>query len=102
MWVRRTLTVLRDAVEVFWIRGDEQAAMEVYARVRQVQSDRWRQVEARHGKISHYFDPFGQIKPQYRRDALPVVKEPEPSMVSLLPLLVLLLVAVMVVVWWLW
>ena len=96
--------VLRDAVEVFWIRGDEQAAMEVYARVRQVQSDRWRQVEAKHGKISHYFDPFGQIKPQYRRDALPVVKEPEPSMGSLLPLLVLvlLLVAVMVLVWWLW
>ena len=95
--------VLRDAVEVFWIRGDEQAAMEVYARVRQVQSDRWRQVEAKHGKISHYFDPFGQIKPQYRRDALPVVKEPEPGLVSLLPLLVLLLlVAVMVLAWWLW
>ena len=92
--------VLRDAVEVFWIRGDEQAAMEVYARVRQVQSDRWRQVEAKHGKISHYFDPFGQIKPQYRRDALPVVKEPEPSIGSLLPLL--LLVVVLVLVWWLW
>ncbi len=93
---------LRDAVEVFWIRGDEQAAMEVYARVRQVQRDRWRQVEAKHGKISHYFDPFGQIKPRYRRDAQLVVKEPEPGLVSLLPLLVLLLVAVMVVVWWLW
>ena len=76
--------------------------MEVYERVRQVQSDRWRQVEAKHGKISHYFDPFGQIKPRYRRDAQLVVKEPEPGLVSLLPLLVLLLVAVMVVVWWLW
>ena len=56
---------LRVAVKVFWIRGDEQTAIEVYERVRQVQRDRWRQVEAKHGKNSHYFDPFGQIKPRY-------------------------------------
>jgi hypothetical protein len=44
---------LRDAVETFWQRGDEDSAMAVREQVRQVQSDRWRQVEAKHGKISH-------------------------------------------------
>jgi len=60
---------LRAAVEVFWQRGDRDSASAVYAQVRQVQSDRWRQVEAKRGKINHYFDPFGQIKPRYQREA---------------------------------
>ena len=58
-------TALRDAVEAFWQRGDEDSAIEVYGQVRQVQSERWLQVEAKHGKVSHYFDDFGQIKPRY-------------------------------------
>ena len=89
-------TDLRDAVEAFWQRGDEDSAIEVHGQVRQVQSDRWLQVEAKHGKISHYFDAFGQIKQQYRRDA-PPAKKSSSSMGCLM-----LLVAAMVLVWWLW
>jgi hypothetical protein len=87
---------LRAAVEVFWQRGDEDSAIAVYEQVRQVQRDRWRQVEAKHGKVSHYFDAFGQIKPRCRRDALPV-KKPAPSIGWLM-----LLVAAMVLVCSLW
>jgi len=87
---------LRAAVEAFWQRGDEDSAMAVSEKVRQVQSDRWQQVEAKHGKVSHYFDAFGQIKPQYRRDAPPAKK----SLAAIGWLL--LLVAAMVLVWWLW
>ena len=89
---------LRAAVEAFWQCGDEDSAMAVRERVRQVQSDRWRQVEAKHGKVSHYFDAFGQIKPQYRRDA-PQAKK---SLANVGWLMLVLLVAVMVLVWWLW
>ena len=78
-------TTLRDAVETFWRELGNDAdsdrqfelAQEVYIQVRQVQQDRWRRVEAKHGKISHLFDSFGQIKPQYRRpkpsESLPVI-----------------------------
>ena len=34
--------------------------------VRRISTERWRQVERRHGSIRHMFDGFGQIKPQYR------------------------------------
>ena len=78
-------TTLRDAVETFWRELGNDAdsdrqfelAQEVYIQVRQVQQDRWRRIEAKHGKISHFFDSFGQIKPQYRRpkpsESLPVI-----------------------------
>lgn len=52
-------TALRDAVEAFWQRGDEDSAIEVYGQVRQVQSERWQRVEAKHGKVT-----TGSIWPQ--------------------------------------
>ena len=88
---------LRAAVEAFWQSGDSDSAMAVYTQVRQVQSDRWLQVEAKHGKISHYFDAFGQIKPRYRRDVPPAKKSS-----SSMGWLMLLVAAPMVLVWWLW
>jgi len=87
---------LRDAVDAFWQRGDQESAMAVYERVRQVQRERWQQVEAKHGKVSHYFDSFGQIKPRYRQDA-PPAKKSSTSMGWLI-----LLVAALVLVWWIW
>ena len=87
---------LRDAVEAFLQSGDEDFAMVVYGQVCQVQSDRWQQVETKHGKISHYFDAFGQIKPQYWR-AAPQAKKALASVGWLV-----LMVAVVVLVWWLW
>ena len=87
---------LRDAVEAFWQRGDEDYAIEMYGQVRQVQRDRWRQVESKHGKISHYFDAFGQIKPRYRRDK---AKKPLANT----GWLVLIVAAAMVAtIFWLW
>jgi hypothetical protein len=68
----------------------------VYTQVRQVQSDRWLQVEAKHGKISHYFDAFGQIKPQYRRDV------PPAKMTLNTKGWLLLIVAVVATIWWIW
>lgn len=90
---------LRAAVEVFWQRGDEDSAIAVYGQVRQVQSDRWQQVEAKHGKVSHYFDAFGQIKPQYRQDA-PQANKSQPSMGFLMLLVAVMMALVMVC--WLW
>lgn len=87
---------LRDTVESFWQSRSEDAAIAVYEQVRHVQSERWRQVEAKHGKVSHYFDAFGQIKPRYRRAAQEVASEhsrwPFVLMVALASL----------VAWWLW
>ena len=87
---------LRAAVEAFWQSGDSDSAMAVYIQVRQVQSDRWLQVEAKHGKISHYFDAFGQIKPRYRRDV------PPAKMTLNTKSWLLLIVAVVATIWWIW
>jgi len=88
---------LRDAVEAFWQSRGEDAAIAVYEQVRHVQSERWRQVEAKHGKVSHYFDAFGQIKPHYRQSAAPK-KKPPPN----IGYLMLLVAFVLTIVWWLW
>ena len=65
---------LRDAVAAFWQATDDGVAPEqmvkhanaVYRAVRRVQSDRWLRIEEKYGKVSHYFDGFGQVKPHYR------------------------------------
>ena len=87
---------LRAAVEAFWQSGDSDSAMAVYIQVRQVQSDRWLQVEAKHGKISHCFDAFGQIKQQYRRDV------PPAKMTLNTKSWLLLIVSVVATIWWIW
>ena len=66
--------------------------MAVRARVHQLESDRWQQVEDKHSKVSPYFDAFGQIKPQYRRDA-PLVKKSSSSMGWLLQLVAVMVLA---------
>ena len=87
---------LRAAVEAFWQSSDSDSAMAVHTQVRQVQSDRWLQVEAKHGKISHYFDAFGQIKQQYRRDT------PPAKMTLNTKSWLLLIFAVVATIWWIW
>ena len=65
---------LRDAVAAFWQATDDEVAPDrmlkyaeaVYRAVRRVQSDRWLRIEEKYGKVSHYFDGFGQVKPHYR------------------------------------
>jgi hypothetical protein len=32
-------------------------------------TEHWRVIEAKHGKVSHYFDAFGQVKPHYKERA---------------------------------
>jgi hypothetical protein len=32
-------------------------------------TEHWRVIEAKHGKVSHCFDAFGQVKPHYRERA---------------------------------
>ena len=85
---------LRAAVEAFWQSRDSDSAMAVYTQVRQVQSERWLQVEAKYGKVSHYFDDFGQIKPRYRSDSQEA-KHPRWPFVLMVALASL-------VAWWLW
>ena len=99
---------LRDAVDIFWRElfagADSQRQMDlannVYSAVRQVQSDRWSRLESQYGKVSHYFDRFGQIKKRYRQPKeeevieLPPLKGCAVTLVGLLALVVLL-------VWWL-
>ena len=99
---------LSDAVDIFWRElfagADSQRQMDlannVYSAVRQVQSDRWSRLESQYGKVSHYFDRFGQIKKRYRQPKeeeeieLPPFKGCAITVVGLLALVVLL-------VWWL-
>lgn len=66
--------VLRAAVDRFWAglhagadqEQQNELAGAVYNAVRNVQSARWRRIEAKYGKVSHYFDPYGQVKARYR------------------------------------
>ena len=32
-------------------------------------TEHWQAIEAKHGKVSHYFDAFGQVKPHYKAKA---------------------------------
>lgn len=32
-------------------------------------TEHWQVIEAKHGKVSHYFDAFGQVKPHYKERA---------------------------------
>ena len=72
---------LRQAVEAFWQGVDGNQPLAPLAKtasfaVGRVQWDRWRRIEAKYGRIHHYFDRFGQIKPRYRmkRGVEPVKK----------------------------
>jgi len=66
---------LRQAVDVFWRAYDRDAGREVLMRcaadvarlTQAIKSARWRRIEAKYGPIHHYFDGFGQVKPQYRK-----------------------------------
>jgi hypothetical protein len=98
---------LRDAVDLFWRElfagADAARQMElanaVYLAVRQVQSERWLRLESQYGKVSHYFDRFGQIKKRYR--------QPKEEEIELPPLkgcaitLIVLLGLIVSLVWWL-
>ncbi len=42
-------------------------ASKVYEAVRNVQSQRWISVKKKHGKVSHYFNRFGQVRKHYRQ-----------------------------------
>ena len=59
---------------------DEKEAMKftnaIHQTVRSIQSNRWKAIESQYGSVSHYFDGFGQIKPQYR---YPKHDEAQPS-----------------------
>jgi hypothetical protein len=101
---------LREAVEVFWREfysgadSDRQfdLASEVYVQVRFVQQGRWRQVEAKHGKVRHYFDRFGQVKARYRRTVEETDDEGDAASPSGFRWLLLLVVLAGLAVWWLW
>jgi len=90
---------LRDAVDALWQelsrpvpKRKKVLAKAVYTAVRRVQRDRWRRIEARHGKIRHYFDGFGQIKDRFKSGK----KQVRP----IWPWLVVALIAGLLV-WWL-
>jgi len=73
----------------------------VYDAVRRVQSQRWKRLAEKYGPIGHYFDNFGQIKPQYRISARKISQSqeeenPSSSIMSLIAILAMLLF------WWLW
>ena len=99
---------LRDAVDIFWRElfagADSQRQMDlannVYSAVRQVQSDRWSRLESQYGKVSHYFDRFGQIKKRYRQPKEEEVIELPPFKGCAVTLVVLLALVVLLV-WWL-
>jgi hypothetical protein len=99
----RAGAALRDAVGLFWSEFHSGANAErqielagvVYGAVRQVQTERWHRLEATHGKVSHYFDAFGQIKERYRRQ---VRSDSQATTLSIGGIALLALVAV--AAWW--
>lgn len=96
-------TALRDAVGLFWSEYQSGADTErqielagvVYGAVRQVQTERWRRLEAKRGKVSNYFDAFGQIKQRYRRQ---IRSDSKATTLSIGGIVLLTLVAV--AAWW--
>ncbi len=99
--------LLQEAVETFWrelYAGADPArqlalANDVHIAVRQVQSDRWVRLEAKYGKVSHYFDRYGQIKKRYRKPReeeieLPPLKGCAATALALFGVVALL-------IWWL-
>jgi len=66
---------LRHAVDAFWCAYDREedkdtlmaCALEVTRFTQAIKSARWQRIEAKYGPIKHYFDGFGQVKPQYRK-----------------------------------
>lgn len=99
--------LLRNAVGIFWreLFGGADPARQrelangVYIAVRQVQSDRWVRLEAKYGKVSHYFDRYGQIKKRYRKTQEEEI-ELQPLKGCAAPALVLFGV-VALLIWWL-
>ena len=74
-------------------------ANDVHIAVRQVQSDRWVRLEAKYGKVSHYFDRYEQIKKRYRKPReeeieLPPLKGCAATALALFGVVALL-------IWWL-
>ena len=103
---------LRDAVAAFWQATDHGVAPEqmvkyanaVYRAVRRVQSERWLRIEGKYGKVSRYFDGFGQVKPHYqarqaRRQAQAEQRKRRPWRIGSMVLAVAGLTAM---VWWLY
>lgn len=103
---------LRDAVAAFWQATDDEVAPDrmlkyaeaVYRAVRRVQSERWLRIEEKYGKVSHYFDGFGQVKAHYRvrqakRQAQAEQRKRRPWRIGSIVLAVAGLTAV---VWWLY
>ncbi len=97
---------LNNAVEAFWRGFFEGADSErqgelanaVYVAVRQVQSDRWVRLKAKYGKLSHYFDGFGQIKQCYRK---PQEEDPEPPTPLGCALVLAMMSVIALLIWWL-
>lgn len=97
---------LREAVVTFWrelfaganTERQMELAHQVYQAVRQVQSDRWVRLESQYGKVSHYFDRFGQIKKRYRQ---PRQEEIEPPLKDCAVVLVGVVAMVGLLVGWL-
>ena len=103
---------LRDAVAAFWQATEHGVTPEqmvkhanaVYRAVRRVQSDRWLRIEEKYGKVSHYFDGFGQVKPHYRarqarRQAQAELRKRRPWRIGSIVLAVAGLTAL---AWWLY
>ncbi|WP_045213389.1 hypothetical protein [Desulfonatronovibrio magnus] len=74
----------------------EDHALNVYKAVRIVQSQRWRRLEAKYGPVRHYFDGFGQIKPQYKKH-----KQDQNQVEPPRGCLILVLLIIGFIVWWL-
>ncbi|WP_045214126.1 hypothetical protein [Desulfonatronovibrio magnus] len=94
---------LRKALDDFYNTFDsdyenlsEDHAMNVYKAVRTVQYQRWRRIEAKYGPVRHYFDRFGNIKPQYKKN-----RQQEDQVEPPRGCLILVILFIGFIVWWL-